>query len=81
MDFPENSELSPVEWIRVSVCEDATVYHDVTIGVPRGLSDDQVTDLLLEDRNQERIYREENRTIEITGHGYDFDWLREGKIA
>ena len=80
MDFPENSKLSPVEWIRVTVVEDATVYHDATIGVPRGLPDDEVTDFLLTDRCQEQLYKDENRTIEYH-HTSDFDWLREGKIG
>jgi hypothetical protein len=77
MEFPDKSELSPVEWIKVSVCEDATVYHDATIGVPSGLSDEEVYDFLHQDLIQNRIFKEENRTI-----GYDelnhFDWFREG---
>jgi len=80
MEFPDNSKSSPVEWIRVTVCEDTRIYHETTIGVPRGLSDDEVTEFLLEDRNQERIFKEENRTIEYLDT-LDFDWLREGKIA
>lgn len=78
--FPDNSELPPVEWIRVSVCEDARIYHATTIGVPRGLSDDEVTEFLLEDRNQEKLYREENQTIEYL-ETEDFEWLREGEIV
>jgi hypothetical protein len=78
MEFPDNPDVRPVEWIRVTVCEHARIYHEVTIGVPRGLSDDEVTEFLLEDRNQERIFKEENRTIEYLGTE-DFDWLREGK--
>ena len=78
MKFPDNSELSPVEWIRVTVCEDARIYHETTIGVPRGLSDDELDDFLLEDSNQKRIFKEGNRTIEYLDT-VDFDWFREGK--
>jgi hypothetical protein len=77
MKFSENPELSPVEWIRVSAVEDATINHDVTIGVPRGLSDEEVIDFLYEERIQRRIYKEENRTVESLGD-LDFDWEREG---
>jgi hypothetical protein len=34
MKFSENPELSPVEWIRVSAVEDATINHDVPLEFP-----------------------------------------------
>ena len=77
MEFPDKSEVSPVEWITVTVREDATIYHDATIGVPSGLSDEEVFDFLHQDLIQNRIYEEENRTIEY-GRTTDFDWFREG---
>ena len=75
---PENPDLNPVEWIKVSVQENATIYHEVTIGVPRGLTDDEVMDFLHEDRNLDKLYKEENRTIEWLDL-VDFNWSREGK--
>ena len=62
--------------IKVFALEDIREIYRATLMIPSGLSDEQIDDLLQEDKYRKRIYRDENReTYGIEGL-YEFDWIR-----
>lgn len=66
--------------IEVVSSEDVRKIYTATLLIPSGLSDEQIDDLLTEDKYQKRIYCDENREIEGTAFGdFQLDWIRSGQ--
>ena len=70
----------PVVWLDVYAEEDVKVSWKTTVSVPSGLSEEDIHDLLLEDRYLRRIYQSENMEIIAGIEDYGMEWKPQGQL-
>ena len=79
MSQTENFD-GPVVWLDVYMEEDVTVSWKTKVAVPSGLSDDEIDDLLLEDRYQNQIFQTSNMKIVDVIEDYGLEWKPQGQL-
>lgn len=68
------------KYIKVTIDEDATIYHEGTVPVPSHLSDDEIDDYIWDNDVLEKwIWKEENKRISY-GDSLNLEWFRSGEI-
>lgn len=79
MDQMEPTD-GPVVWLDVHAEEDVKVLWRTTVSVPSGLSEEDIHDLLLEDRYLRKIYQSDNMEIVEGIEDYGLEWKPTGQL-
>jgi len=70
----------PFVWLDVDMEEDVTICWETKVAVPSGLSDDEIDELLLEDRYQNQICQSSNMKILDLIEDYGLEWKPTGQL-